>query len=70
MNLQPAHYSERMGARIKVVDNKGVAIAMLEVKVLRQGDATLQEAATAVADYVVTLQQLADEQKAKAQGFI
>lgn len=53
MKLQPMPYSERMGARIKVQDDSGVAIAMLEVKVLRQGEQTVREAAEAVVTQVM-----------------
>lgn len=48
MKLQALPYSERMGARIRVVNDSGEAIAIPEVKVLRQGEQTVREAAEAV----------------------
>lgn len=48
MKLQAMPYSERMGARIKVLADTGKTVAHLEVKVLRQGVHTVKEVAEAV----------------------
>ncbi len=60
MKLIPAPYSDRMGARIRVQD-EGVAIAMLEVKVLRQGQQTVREVAEAVVTEVMAQLQRHDQ---------
>jgi hypothetical protein len=57
MKLQALPYSERMGARIRVVNDHGEHIALLEVKVLRQGEQTVREAAEAVVKEVLSLRQ-------------
>lgn len=54
MKLQAMPYSERMGARIKVVADTGETVAHLEVKLLRQGSLTVREAAEAVVTQVVS----------------
>lgn len=53
MKLQPMAYSERMGARIKVLADTGETIAHLEVRVLRQGSLTVKEMAETVVREVV-----------------
>lgn len=53
MKLQAMPYSERMGARVKVLDDHGEAIAILEIKVLRQGQKTVREVAEEVSAHVL-----------------
>lgn len=55
MKLKPTKYSEKMGSRVEVYDGT-TKVALLEVRVLRQGGQPIRNASEAVSDYVVNLQ--------------
>ena len=68
LKLQPVPYSERMGARLRIWNEHGEAVAMLEVKVLRQGQSTVKEVGERVVTGLVELQdQLASANEALAE---
>jgi hypothetical protein len=55
VKLKAERYSQRMGSRISVMKDDE-RVAMLEVKILRQGTQTVEEASETVVTYVSSLQ--------------
>lgn len=55
MKLRAERYSQKMGSRVSVLKGDE-RIAMLEVKIVRQGTQTVEEASEAVVTYVSSLQ--------------
>jgi hypothetical protein len=55
VKLKAERYSQRMGSRISVMKD-GERVAMLEVKIVRQGTQTVEEASEAVVAHVSSLQ--------------